>query len=118
MTVKQRVPPRYKIRKGELITSLDHLAKCDWVIVREKRLSRGWWRSWQIGMAQAYIEQSVLYEGVRLTNGEYYGHLSDEELVEKFGDEIRAIGMVLSENLKIWKECPVKCQIKKSLQSS
>jgi len=65
-------------------------------------------------MAQTYIEQSVLYEGIRLTNGEYYSHLSDEKLVEKFGDEIRAIGMVLSENLKIWKECPVKCATRKS----
>jgi len=113
MTVKQRVPPRYKIRKGELITSLNHLAKCDWVIVREKRLSRGWWRSWQVGMAQAYIEQSVLYEGIRLTNGEYYNHLTDEQIGLKFEEEIDLSGVLpwdaeYENKIKEWKELPVK----------
>jgi len=97
-----------KIRQGELITSLDQLAKCDWVIVRGKPLNRGWWRGWQLSMAIAYIEQQVLYEGIRLTNGEYYDAIDDEKLLERFGDEILAVGM------KAWKECLVKCQKRKS----
>lgn len=98
---------RRKIRRGALITSLDQLAKCDWIIVniktsgstaKDKPMSRGWWISWQLQMVMTYIKQGYLHEGIRLTNGEYFEGMSEEKLLEKFGDEIRA------EGLEKWKE--------------
>lgn len=77
-----------KIRQGKQITSFDQLVSCDWVIVHGKPYHQGWVTSWQIGMAKAYLKRGVAYEGIRLTNGEYYEDLTDEQLIERFGEEL------------------------------
>jgi hypothetical protein len=77
-----------KIRKGALITSLDQLAKCEWTIIRGKPQHRGWVQSWQLRMAAGYINSGTAYEGVRLTNGEYYDKLTDKQINEKLGTEL------------------------------
>jgi len=104
---------RRKIRKGKLITSLDQLAKCEWVIVNGKPLQRGWWLSWQVRLALHYVKNKAVYEGIRLTNGEYYGHLTDEQLPCRLKDEIGITGVLprdseYEQKIKDWKELPVK----------
>jgi hypothetical protein len=66
-----------------------------------------------------YLEMQVIYEGVRLTNGEYYDHLTDEEIGIKYEDEIGIAHLLpwdseYEQKIKAWKELPVKCQTKKS----
>ena len=113
MTIKGK----RKIRQGERITSLNQLTKCEWVMVKGEPYSRGWWCGWWCGWlintALMHINMEVIYEGIRLTNGEYYDSLTDDELAEKFEDEIGLTGILpwdyeYAEKIKTWKEHPVK----------
>ena len=97
-----------RIRQGELITSLDQLMKCEWVMVGGKPVARGWWLNWQLRMVMNYIQHQAIYEGIRLTNDEYYEHLTNEKIEEKFGDEILPWDHEYEEKFKAWKEQPVK----------
>ena len=55
-----------KIEKGDLITSLDELVKCEWIIVREKPYHRGWFMSWQFNMTNNYLKQNQIYAGIKI----------------------------------------------------
>ncbi len=76
-----------KIRPGKKITSLNQLVSCEWVIVMGKPYHKGWVMSWQVSMALSYINRGVAYEGIRLTNGEYYDEIPDDGLKRRFGQE-------------------------------
>jgi hypothetical protein len=80
-----------KLRQGAMITSLDQLARCDWVFVRGKPYNRGWVLSWQLNMAKRYVDHCIAFEGVRLTNGQYYLKITDSQIKERFSDELRRI---------------------------
>ena len=80
---------RKKLRQGAMITSLDQLARCDWIIVHGKPYNRGWVQSWQLRMAKGYVDSGRAYEGIRLTNGQYYPTLTDEQIKSRFCDELR-----------------------------
>lgn len=112
-----------KLKQGKLITSLDELAQCEWVFIHGKPFHRGWVSSWQFRMAAGYVNGRHARVGVRLTNGEYYAHLSDEQIRERFGEELHEIcpwkhsgrsstsiceGRYCDEALDCWKEEPVK----------
>jgi hypothetical protein len=77
-----------KILKGRQIASLDHLAKCEWVVISGKPYNRGWVVSWQLRTAKGYVDAGMAYEGIRLTNGEYYERLSNEQIRERFEEDI------------------------------
>ena len=81
---------RRKFKKGARITSLDHFANCEWIITHGKTYTRGWAQSWQFLMVKNCISNGWVYEGIRLTNAEYYSHLSDKRLKERFNEEFHA----------------------------
>ena len=59
-----------KYRKGDKITSLDELAKQDFIYVFHKITHHGWFGSWQFSLAWRYIERGCLYYAERITDDE------------------------------------------------
>lgn len=113
-----------KLRCGNLITSLDQLYRCSYVIVHEKPYHHGWVAAWQLRMAMLYIERKAAYEGIRITNSEYYPKITIVQALDRHGDEIHAIcpfhadglssspqsvceGQYCQEAFERWKEMPV-----------
>ena len=54
-----------KYRKGAKITSLDELAKQEFIYLGDKITHRGWFCSWQFSLAQRYIERGWIYYAER-----------------------------------------------------
>ena len=50
-----------KYRKGEKITSLDELAKQEFIYFFDKITHAGWFMSWQFRLADKYIKRGLLY---------------------------------------------------------
>lgn len=50
-----------KYRKGEKITSLDELAKQEFIYCYDKITHAGWFISWQFRLAIQYIQRGCLY---------------------------------------------------------
>jgi len=111
---KQSQMYKKKIKQGEQITSLNQLVSCEWVIVMGKPYCIGWVMSWQVSLALAYVNRGDAYEGIRLTNGEYYDGFSDDELRKRFGEEIQkanseqSIRSSSEEEIFMWKQLPVQ----------
>jgi aminopeptidase C len=53
-----------KYRKGEKITSLDELAKQEFIYFWDKITHAGWFMSWQFRLADRYIKRGVLYYAI------------------------------------------------------
>jgi len=51
---------------GPVITSLDQLYKCEFIIVHGKRYHFGWFWSWPLRTAAGYVASGVAYEGIRV----------------------------------------------------
>ena len=62
-----------KFRKGEKITSLDELAKQEFVYFWDKITHAGWFKSWQFRLADQYIQRGCLYYAERITDDEQRG---------------------------------------------
>jgi hypothetical protein len=54
-----------KYRKGEKISSLDELAKQEFIYFFHKITHRGWFMSWQFSLAARYIERGCLYYAIK-----------------------------------------------------
>lgn len=50
-----------KYQKGKQITSLDELAKQEFVYFFDKITHCGWFMSWQFRLAKRYVERGSLY---------------------------------------------------------
>ena len=55
-----------KYRKGDKITSIDELAKQEFVYFFDKITHNGWFGSWQFRLALRYIERGFLYYAERI----------------------------------------------------
>ena len=78
-----------KLRQGVMITSLDQLSRCEWIIIHHKPYHRGWVASWCIRMAKGYVDSGRAYEGIRLTNGQYYPNLTNEQIKSRFDCDLQ-----------------------------
>ena len=58
-----------KYRKGEKLTSLDELAKQEFIYVFDKITHRGWFGSWQFSLALRYINRGCLYYAEKMERG-------------------------------------------------
>ena len=58
-----------KYRKGDKITSLDEVAKQEFVYFYDKITHCGWFGSWQLRFVANYIEQGCLYYAERIGGG-------------------------------------------------
>lgn len=54
-----------KYRKGKQITSLDELAKQEFVYFFDKITHYGWFMSWQFRMAKNFMERGILFYAER-----------------------------------------------------
>jgi hypothetical protein len=52
---------------GKVITSLDQLYKCDFIILWGKPYHKGWFMSWQFRMLAMNVEAGKIFEGVKVT---------------------------------------------------
>lgn len=59
-----------KYRKGEKITSLDELAKQEFIYFHDKITHAGWFTSWQFRLAIRCIQNGWLYYANKYTEGE------------------------------------------------
>ena len=59
-----------KYHKGGKITSLDELAKQEFIYLWDKITHNGWFGSWQFSLARRYIERGCLYYAERITDDE------------------------------------------------
>lgn len=59
-----------KFSKGAQITSLDELAKQEFVYFFDKITHHGWFGSWQFSLARRYIERGVLFYAERIEEHE------------------------------------------------
>ena len=59
------MPYKRKYRKGEPITSLDELAKQEFIYFLDKITHRGWFESWQFRLAERYIKRGMLFYAVK-----------------------------------------------------
>lgn len=50
-----------KYRKGAKITSLDELAKQEFIYFHDKITHTGWFMPWQFRLADRYIQRGTLY---------------------------------------------------------
>lgn len=57
---------RRKYYKGEMITSLDELAKQELVYFRDKITHCGWFGAWQLRLITRYIEDGYIYYAERI----------------------------------------------------
>ena len=55
-----------KYQKGSVITSLDELAKQEFVFFYDKITHNGWFGSWQFSLARRYIERGCLFYAIRV----------------------------------------------------
>lgn len=68
-----------KYRKGKPITSLDELAKQEFIYLHDKITHRGWFGSWQFSLVQRYIERGLLFYAVKNDMGGYDEREEDKE---------------------------------------
>ena len=61
---------RRKYRKGEKITSLDELAKQQFIYFYDKITHAGWFKSWQFRMTEGFIQRGCLYYAERIKDDE------------------------------------------------
>ena len=59
-----------KYRKGAKITSLDELAKQEFIYVHDKITHAGWFISWQFRLAYSYIKRGWLYYAEKEKNNQ------------------------------------------------
>ncbi len=93
---------KHKLRQGDRILSLDHLSRCDWIILHGKPYNRGWVASWPLRLAKLYVDSGGVYEGIRLTNGQYYPNITIEKAASRFADELHRLSPCRSGG-----ECPL-----------
>lgn len=59
-----------KYRKGAKITSLDELVKQECVYCYGRIVQNGWFCSWQVRTAEAYIQRGMVYYAERIGENE------------------------------------------------
>ena len=63
-----------KYHKGGKITSLDELAKQEFVYFFDKITHHGWFMSWQFRLTRSYIERGYLYYAIKTGGDTYEGN--------------------------------------------
>ena len=71
-----------KFKKGPQIVSVAEFLEHEWFIVNGKTYNKGWCLSWNLKLAQLYVDRGLAYIAERLTNREYYSDKSDDEIMK------------------------------------
>ena len=81
-----------KFKKGAQVVSIAEIPEHDWFIVllgrNGKTMHREVLRSWSIRTCEQFIDHGFVFVAQRLTNGEFYEDMSDEEIREMLGENM------------------------------
>lgn len=73
-----------KFKKGAQVVSIAEIPEHDWFIVllgrNGKTMHREVLRSWSIRTCEQFIDHGMIFIAQRLTNGEFYEGMSDEQI--------------------------------------
>lgn len=73
-----------KFKKGPQVVSVAEIPEHDWFIVKagtwDRTMHREVLRSWTIRTCEQFIDHGMIFIAQRLTNGEFYGGMSDEQI--------------------------------------
>ena len=76
-----------KFKPGDPITTLDELAKQEFIYCHHKVYHKGWFWSWSLREIQAALQRGAR-KAVRLTNEEFYADKAHDYLRKRFADDI------------------------------
>ena len=75
-----------KFKRGDQVVSVAEIPEHDWFIVkmgaRDKTMHREVLRSWSIRTCEQFIDNGRIFIALRLTNGEFYEGMADDEIKE------------------------------------
>lgn len=75
-----------KFKKGPQVVSVAEIPEHDWFIVKagtwDRTMHREMLRSWTIRTCEQFIDHGTIFIAQRLTNGEFYEGMSDEQIRE------------------------------------
>lgn len=54
-----------KYKKGEIIKSLNEMMAQEFIYCGDKILHKGWFGSWQIRMAQTFIDRGFIFKAIK-----------------------------------------------------
>ena len=73
-----------KFKKGPQVVSVAEMPEHDWFIVKagtwDRTMHREVLRSWTIRTCEQFIDHGMIFIAQRLTNGEFYEGMSDEQI--------------------------------------
>ena len=73
-----------KFKKGPQVVSVAEIPEHDWFIVKagtwDRTMHREMLRSWTIRTCEQFIDHGMIFIAQRLTNGEFYEGMSDEQI--------------------------------------
>ena len=73
-----------KFKKGPQVVSVAEIPEHDWFIVKagtwDRTMHREVLRSWTIRTCEQFIDHGMIFIAQRLTNGEFYEGMSDEQI--------------------------------------
>ena len=73
-----------KFKKGPQVVSVAEIPEHDWFIVKagtwDRTMHREVLRSWTIRTCEQFIDHGMIFIAQWLTNGEFYGGMSDEQI--------------------------------------
>lgn len=73
-----------KFKKGPQVVSVAEIPEHDWFIVKagtwDRTMHREMLRSWTIRTCEQFMDHGMIFIAQRLTNGEFYEGMSDEQI--------------------------------------
>lgn len=113
-----------KYKQGDRVDSVAELLEHDWFIVRfgsdTKTMHKAVLWEWRLRLCQQAIDGGRIFIAVKLTNGEYYEGMTDEQIADMLETDLceycegrKAIvgqcdGKFCGEAIEAWKEAYVK----------
>ena len=105
-----------KFKKGPQVVSVAEIPEHDWFIVKagtwDRTMHREMLRSWTIRTCEQFIDHGMIFIAQRLTNGEFYEGMSDEQIRGMLEDRMCDY-CPLPDELKgahCYEDAPVMCE--------
>lgn len=105
-----------KFKKGPQVVSVAEIPEHDWFIVKagtwDRTMHREVLRSWTIRTCEQFIDHGMIFIAQRLTNGEFYEGMSDEQIRGMLEDRMCDYCPLLDElkGAHCYGDAPVMCE--------
>ena len=114
-----------KYKQGDRVDSVAELLEHDWFIVRfgprtTKTMHKAVLGEWKLKLCQQFVDGGRIFVAVKLTNAEYYGDMTDDQIVDMLETDLceycegrkgvvgQCDGKFCDEAIEAWKEAYVK----------